>query len=117
VSTKLSILSLNTIYFYQPNHAAPDCNIAGPAANQISWINAVLTAAAAAGRKVYLTGHIPPDPGFYKPGCMAAYSALSSKFAATIGGHLYAHTHQDNFIFATDPKFVLDTRSSDHWQP
>jgi len=57
-----------------------------------------LALAASHNETVYLTGHIPPDPSLYKPSCQHQYVSISTQYTFIIAGHLYGHTHDDNFI-------------------
>jgi hypothetical protein len=98
IANQLSIVNMNTMYFYKDNTAIGDCSASGPAATHMAWLENVLkTYAAKDGHKVYLMGHVPPvdDDGsiIYKSGCYSQYFELLGKYSNVIAGHFTGHTN------------------------
>jgi hypothetical protein len=87
------LLSLNTLYFAY----GPDCNVTGPPLEQLEWLGALLQSATAAGQKVIISGHIPPD--MWLPRCRAWYVQTCVANAQTIRGQIFGHKHSDQFNF------------------
>ncbi|CAG8663666.1 13051_t:CDS:2, partial [Racocetra fulgida] len=61
IHSKISVLSLNSMYFYKKNTIVPDCNVTdGPGALQLEWFERELKSARHEGRKIYISQHVPP---------------------------------------------------------
>lgn len=92
LSPTLSILSINTNYWatYNDNSAAE-----GIGELQFQWFTGVLTNASAAGRNVWILGHIPPQDGSWKHGYYTRYRSILSRFPATVTAAFFGHTHVD----------------------
>lgn len=94
----LVVVSLNTLYFAKLNSAVHSCNHdSSPGAAHIAWLASLLAGAQRQGRRVLLTGHVPPSGDYWHDACQAAYLALSDQYADVVMGHLYGHTHMDSF--------------------
>ncbi|CAG8715754.1 14738_t:CDS:2, partial [Racocetra fulgida] len=61
INSKLSILSLNSMYFYPKNVQSPDCSVPNsPGEIQFKWVENELENAKHDNRKVYIIQHVPP---------------------------------------------------------
>jgi sphingomyelin phosphodiesterase len=107
VSARLRVLSYNTMFGSTLNFWLALNESDGDLGGQLAWLDSQLSAAAAAGQKVYVIGHVPP--GF---GTVPAYSArLNAIFAAhrdVLAGLFYGHTHKDQVSVVTDPANASD---------
>ena len=103
VRPNVIVVSLNSMAMFKKNHCASGCHSGDPGAQVLDWLHDVLRSASASGTTVYISGHIPPVPDFWHNKCIESYSKLASKFQKTIAGHLFAHTHQDNYAILQDP--------------
>ncbi|CAG8660522.1 30208_t:CDS:2, partial [Racocetra persica] len=106
IHSKLSVLSLNSLYFYKKNKIAPDCNVTdGPGALQLEWFERELKSARHEGRKIYISQHVSPlddsNVVAYSPACFDAYVQLIGKYSDIICGHFTGHTDKDTVSFVT----------------
>ncbi|KAI9482810.1 MAG: Metallo-dependent phosphatase-like protein [Benjaminiella poitrasii] len=103
IKGKLSVINLNTMYFYKKNDEVDDCDESSSAAAiQMKWLEAQLkTFAKKKGKhQAYIMGHVPPidDDGsqLYKDACHEKYFNLLGKYGKYISGHFTGHTNDDN---------------------
>ncbi|CAG8603264.1 2564_t:CDS:2 [Cetraspora pellucida] len=106
IHSKLSVLSLNSMYFYKKNKLVSDCNITdSPGASQLEWLERELKNARGERRKIYISQHVPPldesNEESYFPACFYAYIQLLGKYSDVICGHFTGHTDQDMLSFVT----------------
>jgi hypothetical protein len=92
-----TIISLNSMYFYNKNTQVPDCDVAGSAgAVEMQWLEAQLQLAQQAHKKVYIMSHVPPvdkTDTLYNAKCYKQYVNILGKYSATIASHLTGHTN------------------------
>ncbi len=61
INSKLSVFSLNSMYFFNSNEQIKDCDHEkSPGAIQLEWIEFQLKSARREGRKVLISQHVPP---------------------------------------------------------
>ncbi|KAL7313639.1 hypothetical protein PS15m_007362 [Mucor circinelloides] len=102
IKGKLTIVNLNTMYFYEKNDDVADCSSSSSAAAiEMKWLSYVLKHySKKKGHQLYLMGHVPPidDDGskLYKSNCYTQYMNLLGKYGSTISGHFTGHTNNDN---------------------
>ncbi|CAG8494489.1 6796_t:CDS:2, partial [Scutellospora calospora] len=106
INSKLSVLSLNSMYFYPYNFQSPDCAVPNsPGEIQLKWIENELENAKHDGRKVYIIQHVPPVnvTGYsqYNESCYNSYVDLLGHYHDIIYGHFTGHTNEDNTAFLT----------------
>ena len=68
---------------------------------QFAWIEMQLRIAEAKGEKVYVVGHIPFGHEGSSEECSLRYKALVDRFANTIRGQFFGHTHNDEMKLNT----------------
>lgn len=99
----VAVVSLNTLAMYKKNKCDSGCH-AGQAGDLVlAWLHSVLKQLQADGVGVYVTGHVPPVGDYWHTKCAEKYAELAAKYHSTILGHLYAHTHQDNYGLLNEP--------------
>ncbi|GAA5942849.1 uncharacterized protein JCM15063_002812 [Sporobolomyces koalae] len=123
VPDKLLLISLNTIYFFEKNTAVDGCpavdeltraafwsrfdnvTIAAidPGSEQLLWLEQQLYLAHERGMQVWLSGHVPPEPGNWYEPCLDRYSELVIRYGGNVLGQLFGHMNQDHFSFLTLP--------------
>ncbi|KAI8646879.1 Metallo-dependent phosphatase-like protein [Parasitella parasitica] len=102
IKGKLSIVNLNTMYFFEKNDEVDDCDSSSSAATiQMKWLTHVLQLySKKKDHQLYLMGHVPPidDDGskLYKDKCYKEYMKLLGKYGSTISGHFTGHTNDDS---------------------
>jgi 3',5'-cyclic AMP phosphodiesterase CpdA len=109
VTDKLTVLALNTI-MYSVRHMPNQSYVEDPL-GQFEWLKNQLQKAKLAGRRVLITGHIPPSMGSYHRSqlwneeyLVSYYDIIQEYFPDVIAGHLFGHVHTDEFRFVS-PKF------------
>ncbi|RHZ59346.1 hypothetical protein Glove_364g40 [Diversispora epigaea] len=106
VNSRLSVLSLNSMYFYKENLLVPDCEKEdSPGSKQLKWIERELINAKEENRKIYISHHVPPldsdgSPAFYEK-CYEKYIQLLGDYSNIIYGHFTGHTNLDTLTFVT----------------
>uniref|UniRef100_A0A1D1YL13 Endopolyphosphatase n=1 Tax=Anthurium amnicola TaxID=1678845 RepID=A0A1D1YL13_9ARAE len=106
MNSKLSVLSINSMYFYNSNDQIKDCNHKNsPGAIQLEWIKYQLMSARDEQRKIFIAQHIPPldsdgEPSFYHV-CHVEYVQILGQFSDVISGHFTGHTNLDTLTFVT----------------
>jgi len=111
VPNTLSVVSLNTLYFFENNKAVDGCPPApelwsatstdrlDPGTEHLLWLEQQLLLARHAGTKVWLTGHVPATKDMWYEDCFQGYVELGLRFHDTIVGHLFGHMNVDHFAF------------------
>ena len=97
------VVSLNSMAMFKKNKCGSGCHTGGPGDGVLSWLHEVLKMAKSSGAAVIISGHIPPVSDYWHNKCIESYSALATKYGSTIVGHMFAHTHQDNYAILLDP--------------
>lgn len=97
---KLSIINLNSMYFFSKNDDVSDCGSSrSPSTVQMKWLETTLKniAQKKGEHQVYIMGHVPPidDDGsrLFKSNCYSQYFNLLGKYGNVISGHFTGHTN------------------------
>ncbi|EJD01156.1 uncharacterized protein FOMMEDRAFT_21595 [Fomitiporia mediterranea MF3/22] len=115
VPDEVAVISLNTMYFYDSNKAVGGCEYGegdDPGNLQFDWFEVQLDRFRERGMQVWVSGHVPPSPGNYFPGCFVRYADLALRYQDTILGHLFGHMNVDHFFFLEPEDTVLPEESS-----
>lgn len=100
VASKLSVLSLNSLYFYENNKAVDDCKYpTEPGSLQLDWLQIQLSLFRQQQRKVWIIGHIPPTDRQWYDGCFNRYADLMIEYRDIVVGQLFGHVNIDHFYF------------------
>ncbi|PWW74246.1 Endopolyphosphatase [Tuber magnatum] len=99
----LSVISLNTIYFFGSNAAVDGCDIKGePGYQQMEWLKIQLQLMRDIGMKAILIGHVPPAWTSTKQSwdetCWRKYVLWSKQYRDVIVGSIYGHMNLDHFM-------------------
>jgi len=119
IPEQVAAVSLNTMYFYDSNKAVGGCEYGDrddPGNLQFDWLEVQLDRYRDKGMQVWMTGHVPPSPGNYFPGCYVRYAELALRFQDTILGHLFGHMNTDHFFFLTTEDMILPDEDEDSLQ-
>ncbi|KAF9129010.1 Endopolyphosphatase [Mortierella sp. 14UC] len=100
VPNKITVVSLNTLYFYLPNAAVDGCKEGDeqPGSEQMDWLEIQLDKLRHRGMVAYLTGHVPPEKKSYSPTCYSRYTKIALAYQDVIVGHLFGHANIDHFF-------------------
>ncbi|KAG0281877.1 Endopolyphosphatase [Linnemannia exigua] len=99
VPDKITVVSLNTLYFYDRNAAVDGCKEEEqPGTEQMDWMETELDKLRHRGMVAYLTGHIPPDKKSYSPTCYLRYTKIALAYQDVVVGHLFGHANMDHFF-------------------
>lgn len=99
VADKITVISLNTLYFYAPNVAVDGCKAEEqPGTEQMDWLEIELERLRERKMVAYLTGHVPPDKKSYSPTCYVRYTKIALAFQDVVVGHLFGHANEDHFF-------------------
>ncbi|CAG8721422.1 7258_t:CDS:2, partial [Scutellospora calospora] len=83
INPKLSVLNLNSMYFYFKNKEVSDCNVTNsPGAFQLKWLERELQSARDEKRRIYIAQHKS-----YFPECFDSYVQLLGKYSDVLRGH------------------------------
>lgn len=115
IKNKLSIINVNTMYFYTDNDDVKDCSSSSSAAaTHMTWLEKTLkTYAAKDNHKLYLMGHVPPidedGNALYKDKCYSQYFDLIGKYSDVIVGHFSGHTNKDTLsaVYKKSSKYTF----------
>jgi hypothetical protein len=100
IKGKLSIINLNSMYFFSKNDDVSDCGSSNsPSTTQMKWLETTLKSFAQkkGQHQVYIMGHVPPidDDGsrLFKSKCYTQYFDLLGQYGNVIAGHFTGHTN------------------------
>ncbi|KAG0378790.1 Endopolyphosphatase [Mortierella sp. AD032] len=99
VPGKITVVALNTLYFFNQNAAVDGCNNEDePGTDQMDWLEVELESLRRRKMTAYLTGHVPPARKSYSPTCFVRYTDIALRFQDVIVGHLFGHANIDHFF-------------------
>ncbi|KAF9130499.1 Endopolyphosphatase [Mortierella sp. 14UC] len=99
VPGKITVVALNTLYFFNQNAAVDGCDKEGePGTDQMDWLEVELESLRRRKMTAYLTGHVPPARKSYSPTCFVRYTDIALRFQDVIVGHLFGHANIDHFF-------------------
>ncbi|KAJ1979638.1 Endopolyphosphatase [Dimargaris verticillata] len=109
--SRLSVLALNTQWFYKSNDAVGACRKSHhPGAQQLVWMAHHLDKARARGHHVYIAGHVAPEQNDYFSSCYKRYAQLVTEYADVIQGQFFGHNNKDHFYFLAEDSDSRRTR-------
>jgi hypothetical protein len=99
VGPRMSVITLNTMYFYTKNDAVRSCRRLDSAGyTQLAWFQTQLRQARQTKERLYVMGHIPPSPRDYMDTCLQEYLTLAAEYNDVIMGQFFAHLNMDHFL-------------------
>ncbi|KAH7414483.1 Metallo-dependent phosphatase-like protein [Phaeosphaeria sp. MPI-PUGE-AT-0046c] len=103
IPNKLSVISLNTIYFFSSNSAVDGCaSKHEPGYEHMEWLRIQLQILRERGMKAILMGHVPParvdSKESWDETCWQKYTLWQRQFRDVIVGNLYGHMNIDHFM-------------------
>ncbi|CZS76500.1 hypothetical protein SNK03_001326 [Fusarium graminearum] len=104
IPNKLSVLSLNTMYFFDRNAGVDGCAIPSePGFKHMEWLSVQLQRLRDRGMKAILVGHVPPARTRNKQNwdetCWQKYTLWLKQYRDVVTGAVYGHMNIDHFLF------------------
>ncbi|KAM5356118.1 hypothetical protein ACJ41O_002764 [Fusarium nematophilum] len=104
IPDKLSVFSLNTMYFFDRNAGVDGCaHPSEPGFKQMEWLSVQLQRLRERGMKAILIGHVPParteNKQLWDETCWQKYTLWLKQFRDVVTGSLYGHMNIDHFLF------------------
>ena len=103
IPNKLSVFSLNTMYFFDRNAGVDGCALPSePGFKHMEWLSVQLQRLRERGMKAILIGHVPPARTDSKQNwdetCWQKYTLWLKQFRDVVTGALYGHMNIDHFL-------------------
>ncbi|KAG0254140.1 Endopolyphosphatase [Mortierella polycephala] len=103
VTGKISVIALNTLYFFNQNAAVDGCDSnSEPGTEQMDWLEVELKSMRRRKMVAYLTGHVPPARKSYSTSCFIRYTDIALRYQDVIVGHLFGHANIDHFFLLSE---------------
>ncbi|KAL6919980.1 hypothetical protein FSHL1_003957 [Fusarium sambucinum] len=104
IPNKLSVISLNTMYFFDRNAGVDGCAIPSePGFKHMEWLSVQLQRLRERGMKAILVGHVPPARTRNKQNwdetCWQKYTLWLKQYRDVVTGSVYGHMNIDHFLF------------------
>ncbi|KAG8675257.1 hypothetical protein FPOAC1_001235 [Fusarium poae] len=104
IPNKLSVISLNTMYFFDRNAGVDGCAIPSePGFKHMEWLSVQLQRLRDRGMKAILVGHVPPARTRNKQNwdetCWQKYTLWLKQYRDIVTGSVYGHMNIDHFLF------------------
>lgn len=113
IPNKLTVFSLNTLYFFENNAAVDGCNSKSePGYEHMEWLRIQLQLLRDRGMKAIMIGHVPPartdgKQGWYES-CWQKYTLWMQQYRDVVVGSIYGHMNIDHFM-------IQDTKDLDRY--
>ena len=103
IPNRLTVFSLNTMYFFEHNTAVDGCaEKSEPGYQQMEWLRIQLQFLRNRGMKALLMGHVPPARTeaklLWDETCWQKYTLWLQRYRDVIVGSLYGHMNIDHFL-------------------
>ncbi|KAH8697378.1 Metallo-dependent phosphatase-like protein, partial [Talaromyces proteolyticus] len=114
IPNKLSVFSLNTLYFFDSNNAVDGCaQKSEPGYQQMEWLRVQLQLLRERGMKAILMGHVPParsgDKQAWDETCWQKYTLWLRKYRDVVVVGLYGHMNIDHFMLQDSEDVDIDS--------
>ncbi|RHZ44490.1 endopolyphosphatase [Aspergillus thermomutatus] len=103
IPNKLTVISLNTMYFFDSNSAVDGCGAKSqPGYEHMEWLRVQLQLLRERGMKAILIGHVPPartdSKQNWDESCWQKYALWVHQYRDVIVGSVYGHMNINHFI-------------------
>ncbi|KAI9596602.1 Metallo-dependent phosphatase-like protein [Syncephalis fuscata] len=141
VPDQMTVISLNTIYFFRSNPVVDGCmSDEDPGSMQLLWLEQRLEELADRKMTTYIIGHVSPSPLLYHPQCLRRYSQIVRRWGGfanqdtslnktrhhrlrdqdkpvVVIGQFFGHSNVDHFYFLEEePDFGRkDSKMDKNW--
>lgn len=110
---KLTVFSLNTMYFFDRNAAVDGCALPSePGYKHMEWLRVQLDLMRKTGTKAILMGHVPPARTDSKQNwdetCWQRYTLWLQKYRDVVVASLFGHMNIDHFLLSDTKDIDLD---------
>lgn len=112
IPNRLTVFSLNTMYFFEHNTAVDGCaESSEPGYQQMEWLRVQLQFIRNRGMKAILMGHVPPARTeaklLWDETCWQKYTLWLQQYRDVVVGALYGHMNIEHFL-VQDNKDIRD---------
>ena len=112
IPNRLTVFSLNTMYFFEHNTAVDGCaETSEPGYQQMEWLRIQLQFMRNRGMKAILIGHVPPARTeaklLWDETCWQKYTLWLQQYRDVVVGALYGHMNIEHFL-VQDNKDISD---------
>ncbi|KAJ5135718.1 uncharacterized protein N7515_004996 [Penicillium bovifimosum] len=116
VPSRLAVISLNTMYFFDSNSAVDGCNSKSqPGYEHMEWLRVQLKILRSRNMKVILMGHVPPARSSEKKNwdetCWQKYTLWMRQYRDVVVGSIYGHMNIDHFMLQDSNKVDIDSEA------
>lgn len=113
IPSKLAVVSLNTMYFYESNAAVDGCAARSePGYHHFEWLRVQLQLMREREMKAILIGHVPPARSGkrqnWDESCWQKYTLWLHQYRDVVVGSMYGHMNLDHFIIQDSREAMLD---------
>ncbi|KAF7325782.1 Sphingomyelin phosphodiesterase [Mycena kentingensis (nom. inval.)] len=98
--TNLRIISINTVYWYKQNFWLYEAEPMHDPKGILAFLATELQTAEDAGQRAWIIGHMPPGSQDAFSDQSNYYDQIMKRYADTIAGQFFGHTHFDEFELA-----------------
>ncbi|KAF7531785.1 hypothetical protein G7Z17_g13703 [Cylindrodendrum hubeiense] len=118
IPNKLSVFSLNTMYFFDRNAGVDGCaDPTEPGFKHLEWLSIQLQRLRERGMKAILIGHVPPARTDSKQNwdetCWQKYTLWLKQFRDVVTGAMYGHMNIDHFLLQDTKQIDLSLYDQD----
>lgn len=115
---KLTVFSLNTMYFFDRNAAVDGCAAPSePGYQHMEWLRVQLGLVRKMGAKAILIGHVPPARTDSKQNwdetCWQRYTLWLERYRDVVVASLYGHMNIDHFLLSDTKQIDLESDTVD----
>ncbi|KAJ1915160.1 Endopolyphosphatase [Mycoemilia scoparia] len=115
---KLTVISLNAIYFSKANTKVGGCRAENsPGLGQLAWLRAQLREARKDDRSVIIIGHYIPNSRNYRKSCLNRYVKTVMEFKDVVKAQMFGHSNADIWNFIGQHSIpTVDMNSKEQWE-
>lgn len=119
IPNKLSVFSLNTMYFFDRNAGVDGCaQPHEPGFKHMEWLSVQLQRLRERGMKAILMGHVPPartdSKQLWDETCWQKYTLWMKQYRDVVTGSLYGHMNIDHFLLQDTKEIDLSLWGQDY---
>lgn len=120
IPNRLSVFSLNTMYFFDRNAGVDGCmEPSEPGFKHMEWLSIQLQRLRERNMKAILIGHVPPartdSKQLWDETCWQKYTLWLKQYRDVVTGSLYGHMNMDHFLLQDTKDIDITVADADRW--